>query len=179
MNSVLREIENGCFSPLIFNTLGGMGPTAQVVYKRLADLIADKLHKPYNTIIQLIRCRLCFSLLHSTITCFERVKTSKDKFLWPIHNRPSPSGSWGAGSSPTIIIIFLVPFDISSIPYPHLHCLIDMYTDKKNLIIDIHHKALYPRNRKFFYSCVAACVYIGSGCKAPQAKILVTRLKIV
>ena len=40
----VREIENGCFSPLVFNTLGGMGPTAQVVYKRLADLIADKLH---------------------------------------------------------------------------------------------------------------------------------------
>ena len=38
-----REIENGGFSPLIFNTLGGMGPTAQTVYRRLADLIADKL----------------------------------------------------------------------------------------------------------------------------------------
>ena len=70
----VREIENGCFSPLVFNTLGGMGPTAQVVYKHLADLIADKLHKPYSTIIRLVRCRLCFSLLRSTITCL----TSKD-----------------------------------------------------------------------------------------------------
>ena len=32
----VREIENGCFSPLVFNTLGGMGPTAQVVYKQQA-----------------------------------------------------------------------------------------------------------------------------------------------
>ena len=76
----VREIENGCFSPLVFNTLGGMGPTAQVVYKRLADLIADKLHKPYSTIIRLVRCRLCFSLLRSTITCLRGSRRPKTNF---------------------------------------------------------------------------------------------------
>ena len=30
----VREVEHGRFSPLVFNTLGGMGPTACVVYKR-------------------------------------------------------------------------------------------------------------------------------------------------
>ena len=76
----VREIENGCFSPLVFNTLGGMGPTAQVVYKHLADLIADKLHKPYSTIIRLVRCRLCFSLLRSTITCLRGSRRPKTNF---------------------------------------------------------------------------------------------------
>ena len=52
----------------------------QVVYKRLADLIADKLHKPYSTIIQLIRCRLRFSLLCSTITCLRGSRRPKTNF---------------------------------------------------------------------------------------------------
>ena len=38
----IREIEHGSFSPLIFSTSGGMGPTANVVYKRLASLLSDK-----------------------------------------------------------------------------------------------------------------------------------------
>ena len=41
----------------------------QFVYKRVADMIADKLNKSYSTIIRLLRCRLCFSLLRSAITC--------------------------------------------------------------------------------------------------------------
>ena len=37
----IREIEHGSFSPLVFSTAGGMGPTAKVVYKRIASMIAD------------------------------------------------------------------------------------------------------------------------------------------
>ena len=73
----VRESENGSFSPLVFNTLGGMGLTVQVVYKRLADMIADKLNKSYSTIIRLVRWRLCFSLLRSTITCLRGPDTQK------------------------------------------------------------------------------------------------------
>ena len=42
------EIERGSFAPLIFSTSGGMGPTASVVYKRLASLIAAKRKAPYS-----------------------------------------------------------------------------------------------------------------------------------
>ena len=38
----IREIEHGSFSPLIFTTSGSMGPTAIVVYKRIATMIAEK-----------------------------------------------------------------------------------------------------------------------------------------
>ena len=38
----VREVEQGCFSPLVFNTLGSMGATAWVVHKRLASLIVSK-----------------------------------------------------------------------------------------------------------------------------------------
>ena len=41
----VREIEHGSFSPLVFNTSGGMGKTANIVYKRIASMIAEKQDK--------------------------------------------------------------------------------------------------------------------------------------
>ena len=63
----VREVEHGSFTPLVFNTLGGIGPTATVVFKRISSMIADKTDQPYHSVIRLIRCKLTFSLLHSTI----------------------------------------------------------------------------------------------------------------
>ena len=37
----VREVEHGTFSPLVFTTAGGLGPTATAVYKRLASHIAE------------------------------------------------------------------------------------------------------------------------------------------
>ena len=65
----IREVEHGSLTPLVFNTMGGMGPTASVVFKRIASMIADKTSQSYTSTIQLIRCKLTFSLLRSTITC--------------------------------------------------------------------------------------------------------------
>ena len=59
----IREVEHGSFSPLVFSTAGGMGPTANVVYKRIASLIAEKHGKPYSKTINRMRCRLSYSLL--------------------------------------------------------------------------------------------------------------------
>ena len=45
----VREVElHGYFSPLVFSTSGGLGPTATVVYKRIASLIAEKKEQPYS-----------------------------------------------------------------------------------------------------------------------------------
>ena len=65
----VREIEHGSFFPLVFSTSGSMGPTAAVVYKRLASMIAEKSNKPYSKISHWMRCRLSFSLLCSTVMC--------------------------------------------------------------------------------------------------------------
>ena len=85
----VREIEHGSFSPLIFSTTGGMGTIATVVYKRLAAMIADKCEKPYSQIIQLIRCRLNFSLLRSAIMCMRGSRST----------RRHPVSSHGSGGS--------------------------------------------------------------------------------
>ena len=38
----ILNVEHGSFSPLIFSTAGGMGPTASVVFRRLASLLSAK-----------------------------------------------------------------------------------------------------------------------------------------
>ena len=72
----VREVEHGSFTPLVFNTLGGIGPTASVVFKRISSMIADKTDQPYHSVIRLIRCKLTFSLLRSTITCLRGSRSS-------------------------------------------------------------------------------------------------------
>ena len=43
----IRQVENGTFSPLIFSSCGGMGPSATVVFKHTATLISEKRGHPY------------------------------------------------------------------------------------------------------------------------------------
>ena len=72
----VREIERGSFSPLVFSTTGGMGPTATVVYRRLAAQISEKQKKDYSKTINWLRCRLSFSLLRSAIMCLRGYRSS-------------------------------------------------------------------------------------------------------
>ena len=72
----IREVEHGSFSPLVFSTAGGMGATANVVYKRIASLIAEKHGKTYSKTINWLRCRLSFSLLRSAIMCLRGSRSS-------------------------------------------------------------------------------------------------------
>ena len=88
-NQHVREVEHGCFSPVVFNTLGGMGPTVRVVYKRLASLITAKTDQRYGAVIRLIRCQLNFSLLRSTITCLRGSRHSKLDLLNPLDIDPT------------------------------------------------------------------------------------------
>ena len=44
----VRDVEMGCFSPLVFSAAGGCGPIADVVLKRLASCIATHQGKPYS-----------------------------------------------------------------------------------------------------------------------------------
>ena len=72
----IREIEHGCFSPLVFSASGGMGPTAKVVYKKLATMIATKHSQPYSQTINWLRCRLSFSLFRPSIMYLRESRSS-------------------------------------------------------------------------------------------------------
>ena len=65
----VREVEVGCFTPLVFTTSGGLGPAAKTFYKRLASLIAEKHDQPYSLTPFWLCDKLSFSLLRSAIMC--------------------------------------------------------------------------------------------------------------
>ena len=72
----IREIEHRSFSPLVFSTPGGMGPTATTVYKKIASMMAQKQDKPYSKTLHWIRCKLSFSLLPSAIMCLRGARSN-------------------------------------------------------------------------------------------------------
>ena len=58
------------------NTSGGWGPSATVAFRMLAGLLSDKRAQPYSTTLGIIRCKIAFSLLHSTIMCLRGDRSS-------------------------------------------------------------------------------------------------------
>ena len=72
----IREVENGTFSPLIFSSSGGMGPSATVVFKRIATLLSEKRGHPYSHVLYWIRTKLCYSLLRSAVMCLRGSRSS-------------------------------------------------------------------------------------------------------
>ena len=76
----VREVEHGSFTPLVFNTAGGMGKAATTAYKRLASLLANKREQSYSTVMSWMRCHLSFSLLRSAIMCL-RGSRSKNGYV--------------------------------------------------------------------------------------------------
>ena len=65
----ITEVELGNFTPLIFSTSGGIGKTADIFYKRLASMIAERRKMSYQCTIVWMRCQLNFSLIRSAIMC--------------------------------------------------------------------------------------------------------------
>ena len=52
-----------------------MGDAASQVYKRLANLLCDKLDLSYGEIMGWIRCRLSFALVRSAIMCIRGARS--------------------------------------------------------------------------------------------------------
>ena len=65
----INEIERSSFTPLVFSTTGGMGPSALTFYRRLADLLGERRNTPFNVIIAWMRTCLSFALLRASIMC--------------------------------------------------------------------------------------------------------------
>ena len=73
----IRDVEMGCFTPLVFSTFGGMSTISNIFFKRLASLLADKKDVPYSVVMSWLRCRVSFSLLRSAIDCLRGARSSK------------------------------------------------------------------------------------------------------
>ena len=68
-NARVMEVEKGTFSPIVFNTIGGMGQEADKFLKRLAKKIKMSARKstPYSNVISFVRKRLRFDLIKTTL----------------------------------------------------------------------------------------------------------------
>jgi len=82
----VREVEHGCFTPLVFSTSGGMGKAATIVYKRLANLLSIQRNIPYPTLMGWLCSTLNFSLLKSSILC---VRGSRSHSGHPVSHAPA------------------------------------------------------------------------------------------
>ena len=52
----VRDVEGASFVPLVFSSTGGMGPACATTFKRLADLLSEKLDCPYAAMLNWLRC---------------------------------------------------------------------------------------------------------------------------
>ena len=71
----IQNIDHGTFTPLVFTTLGGMGPAAGAFYARLAEIMAEKKQQPRSSVAAWMRCRLSFSLLRSALLCLRGTRS--------------------------------------------------------------------------------------------------------
>ncbi len=82
----VTEIEHASFTPLVFSASGGMAKAAQICYKRLAGLLAEKRKEPYSQVMGWMRTTLSFCLLRSAILC---LRGSRQK---TVNLSPEPTG---------------------------------------------------------------------------------------
>ena len=88
------DVEHGSFTPLVFSTSGGWGPSATVTFRRLVSLISNKVSQSYSATLGFIRCKIAFSLIDSAVMCLRGARSS-------IHN---PSRDLNLHSQPLDLI---------------------------------------------------------------------------
>ena len=94
----VREIEHATFTPFVMSSTGGIGPCATVVLKRLGGLLAEKNAASYSSVMGLLRCRLSFALLRSSIMCIRgsrsrvgtRAALTLPQRTWPFQKETCP-----------------------------------------------------------------------------------------
>ena len=68
-NERILEVENGSFTPLVFSAHGGMGWECRRFFKRLCGLIAEKRGENIASVTSVVRTRISFALLRSSLMC--------------------------------------------------------------------------------------------------------------
>ena len=89
------EVERASFTPLVLSATGGWGPSATITFKRLASLISEKYRKPYSQTMNMIRCKMAFSLIDSAVMCLRGARSS-------MHN---PARSLNLSETPIDLIV--------------------------------------------------------------------------
>ena len=72
----ILQVEHGDFTPLVFTCAGGIAPQSQMVLKRLAERISEKQNIHVSQVAGLLRAKISFALLRTTLLC---VRSSRSK----------------------------------------------------------------------------------------------------
>jgi len=68
-NERVMQVDSGSFTPLVFFTVGSMGPETVAYHKALAEKIAQKKDEWYSDIISYIRTMLSSLSVKSALLC--------------------------------------------------------------------------------------------------------------
>ena len=71
----VMDVEQGTCTPLVFTTTGSMGEECRRYHDRLAELIAAKKGENYATTVSLMRSKVSFAILRSTLHCLRGSRT--------------------------------------------------------------------------------------------------------
>ena len=70
------EVEHATFTPIVLSTTGGWGPSASIVFKRLASMISEKHSSSYSSTMKIIHSKVAFSLIDLAIMCLRGARSS-------------------------------------------------------------------------------------------------------
>ena len=73
----ILEIEHADFNPLVFTTVGAIGPQSQIVMKRIAEKLSEKKGVTLSVVTGWLRVRLSFALLRTTLLCVRGTRRKK------------------------------------------------------------------------------------------------------
>ena len=79
-------MEHGTFTPLVFNTTGGMAPECERYHSRLAELLSIKKDETYAATITWIRTKVSFAILRGALLCLRGSRTPHRKHFNNIAN---------------------------------------------------------------------------------------------
>ena len=68
-NARVMQVESGSFTPLVFSTVGSMGPETAAYHKALAEKISNKKDESYAEVITYIRTMLSNIAIKSSLLC--------------------------------------------------------------------------------------------------------------
>ena len=88
-NQRVLEVEQGSFTPLVFNAMGGIGREARTCYNRLSELLADKRKEHLSVVTTWVRRKMIFSLMRSVVLCLRgsRIPWSQDHLASSVNNK--------------------------------------------------------------------------------------------
>ena len=75
----VKEVEHADFMTLVFTCAGGISPKSRLLLAKLAELISEKQNVPLSQITGLLRVRMSFALLRTTILCVHATRWKKFK----------------------------------------------------------------------------------------------------